>query len=101
MSAVLAAFIALAALVVSAMTLLVLVAEWRGLRALVRGVPPERRRAGLLGGLGAGAYMGAGALVLIASPWGRATWLVFFGSAAVAMLLVTVWTAVAGARRKP
>lgn len=45
-------------------------------------------------------YMLAAGAVLIAAPWGEATWLVLFGGVAVVMLAVTVALAVTGARRK-
>lgn len=100
MSVALGVFIVLAALAVSAMTVLVLMAQWREYRAILRHAPPARRRRGLLGAGGAMLYMLAAGAVLIAAPWGEATWLVLFGGVAVVMLAVTVALAVTGARRK-
>jgi hypothetical protein len=100
MSVVVGVFIVLAAVAVLAMTVLVLMAEWRGFQSSLRRIPPDRRRSAIVGAVGATLYMIAAGAVLIASPWGRASWLVFFGSVAVAFLAVTVAVAVTGARRK-
>ena len=99
MSVALGLFIVLAAVAVLATTALVLIAEWRGFRTTFRRIPPARRRRAIVSGVGALLYVVASGAVLIASPWGEATWVVFFGGVAVVLFAVTVVLAVTGARK--
>jgi hypothetical protein len=100
MSVVVGVFVALAAIAVLAMTVLVLIAEWRGFPNILGGLPAEGRRRAIIGGASAMLYIVVCGAVLIASPWGQATWLVFFGSATVVLLAITGVLAVTGARGK-
>jgi hypothetical protein len=63
-------------------------------------VPANRRRRASVGGVGAIVYIVVATTVLVVAPWGQATWIVLFGSVAVALLALTMMLVV-GLRRGP
>ncbi len=88
--------IAVALAVVTASTVAVLVAEWRGLGTAIRRIRRERRRAAFLAGAGALVYIVGASALLILAPWGRATWIALFATVAVTMVALSVPLVVRG-----